>query len=223
MSTTVTKVTEPVPDRVTLCSMPGGTLRERQRVETRDVILDTALDLIEAKGFEHTTVEDIAAAAGISSRTFFRYFESKNSLLFDDDKHVHNNDGHDHDQMTAALAARPKEESTTEALRNVLREELVAVLADDNGRKLRQMRIILKEPALRALAKDSFHEHGPDLAKGFAARLGKKEDDLQPRVLAAAFTEAIWVIMERWSAAGAEFEQLPPMIDEAFEAIAAFG
>ena len=90
MSTTVTKVTAAASSRVTLCSMPGGTLRERQRVETRDVILDTALDLIEAKGFEHTTVEDIAAAAGISSRTFFRYFESKNSLLFDDDKHVHN-------------------------------------------------------------------------------------------------------------------------------------
>ena len=219
MSTTVTKVTEPVPDRVTLCSMPGGTLRERQRVETRDVILDTALDLIEAKGFEHTTVEDIAAAAGISARTFFRYFESKNSLLFDEDK----DHEHGHDEMTAALAARPASESTTEALRNVLRDQLVAVLADDNGRKLRQMRVILKEPALRALAKDSFHEHGPDLAKGFAARLGKPADDLQPRVLAAAFTEAIWVIMERWSAAGAEFEQLPPMIDEAFEAIAAFG
>ena len=217
MSTSVTKVTGPTPSRVTLCSMPGGTLRERQRVETRDVILDTALDLIEAKGFEHTTVEDIAAAAGISSRTFFRYFESKNALLFDEDK------DHEHDDMTAALATRPKHESTTEALRNVLREQLVTVFAHDNGRKLRQMRVILREPALRALAKDSFHEHGPDLAKGFAARLGKPADDLQPRVLAAAFTEAIWVIMERWSAAGAEFDQLPPMIDEAFDAIAAFG
>ena len=217
MSTTVTKVTGPLPTRVTLCSMPGGTLRERQRVETRDVILDTALDLIEAKGFEHTTVEDIAAAAGISSRTFFRYFESKNALLFDDDK------DHDSDAMTEALVARPKGESTTEALRNVLREQLVTVLADAGGRKLRQMRVILKEPALRALAKDSFHEHGPDLAKGFAARLGKPADDLQPRVLAAAFTEAIWVIMERWASAGAEFDQLPPMIDEAFDAIAAFG
>ena len=182
MSTTVTKVTGPLPTRVTLCSMPGGTLRERQRVETRDVILDTALDLIEAKGFEHTTVEDIAAAAGISSRTFFRYFESKNALLFDDDK------DHDSDAMTEALVARPKGESTTEALRNVLREQLVTVLADAGGRKLRQMRVILREPALRALAKDSFHEHGPDLAKGFAARLGKPADDLQPRVLAAAFT-----------------------------------
>jgi len=138
-------------------------------------------------------------------------------LLFDDDK------DHDSDAMTEALVARPKGESTTEALRNVLREQLVTVLADAGGRKLRQMRVILKEPALRALAKDSFHEHGPDLAKGFAARLGKPADDLQPRVLAAAFTEAIWVIMERWASAGAEFDQLPPMIDEAFDAIAAFG
>src|SRR5687768_17199244 len=119
MSTTVTEVTGGMPERITLCSMPGGSLRERQRVETRDVILDTALDLIEAKGFEHTTVEEIAAAAGISSRTFFRYFESKNALLFDEDKHEHD------DMLGGGLIARPPEETATEALRNVLRDQLV--------------------------------------------------------------------------------------------------
>jgi AcrR family transcriptional regulator len=192
-------------------------LRDRQRVETRDVILDTALDLIEAKGFEHTTVEEIAASAGISSRTFFRYFESKTALLFDEEKHEHD------DMLGSGLIARPPEESVTEALRNVLREQLVTLFEHDNGRKLRQMRVILKEPTLHAIARNSFHEHGPQLAEAFAARLGTTPDDLQPRVLAAAFTEAIWVILERWSAAGAEFDQLPPLIDEAFDAIAAFG
>jgi hypothetical protein len=85
------------------------------------------------------------------------------------------------------------------------------------------MRVILKEPSLRVLARDSFHEHSPELAKGFAARLGTTPDSLQPRVLAAAFTEAIWVILERWSASGADFDDLPPLIDDAFEAIAGFG
>jgi AcrR family transcriptional regulator len=205
--------------RMNVCAMPGGTLRERQRAETRDLILDAALDQLEIKGYEHTTIEDIATASGISSRTFFRYFDSKNAVLFDDaDKHEHADD-----EMMTAMAARPQSESITEALRAVLREKLVTLFENENGRKLRQLRIVLTEPSLRALAWDSFHEHGPDLARGFAARLGKSADDLQPRVLAAAFTEAIWVILERWSAAGAQFDALPALIDEAFDAISAFG
>lgn len=205
--------------RINVCAMPGGTLRERQRVETRDLILDAALDQFEIKGYEHTTVEDIAAAAGISSRTFFRYFDSKNAVLFDDaDKHESADDA-----MMTALVARPQSESITEALRAVLREQLVTLFENKNGRKLRQLRIVLTEPSLRVLAWDSFHEHGPDLARGFAARLDTSAGDLQPRVLAAAFTEAIWVILERWSAAGAQFDALPALIDEAFDAISAFG
>ncbi|MCU1392788.1 MAG: dehydrogenase [Ilumatobacteraceae bacterium] len=205
-----------------VCAVPGGTLRERQRVETRTLILDAALHLFEAKGYEHTTVEDIAAKVGISSRTFFRYFESKTALLFD-----HPVDGakadpveveQKSDAMLAAIVARPASESAGEALGAVLREQLVTIF-DSDGRKLRQMGIILAEPSLRVLAHDSFHEHRPDLARAFAARLGVGVDDLAPRVLAAAFTEAIWIILERWAASGADAKALPDLIDEAFAAI----
>ncbi|MCU1390634.1 MAG: Transcriptional regulator, TetR family protein [Ilumatobacteraceae bacterium] len=218
MSTSVTDVTGAVSGRITLCAVPGVRLRERQRSETRLSILEAALRLFEAKGYEHTTVEDIANAVGISSRTFFRYFESKTALLFDgqnDDKH----DKHDHsDLVIDALIARPATETITEALAAVLREQL-GTMFDEHGLKLRQLGIILADPALRLLAQDGFHEHRPDLERGFAARLGVQPDDLVPRVLAAAFTEAIWIILERWVASGAEGSQLPGLIDEAFAAI----
>jgi AcrR family transcriptional regulator len=195
--------------------MPGGTLRERQRVETQTLILDAALHLFEVKGYEQTTVEDIAAAVGISSRTFFRYFDSKTALLFDKEGHEAHDDSAG---LMAALVARPASETVSEALRAVLREQLVAMF-DGDGRKLRQLRIVLSEPSLRLLAQDSFHEHRPDLAKAFAARLGTTPDALGPRVLAAAFTEAIWTILEKWSAMGADKALLPGLIDEAFSAI----
>jgi AcrR family transcriptional regulator len=199
--------------------MPGGTLRERQRAETRAVVLDAALDLFEAKGYEHTTVEDIAAEAGISSRTFFRYFDSKTELLFDHGaEHDEDLEGAKSSELLAAIVARPPAETIGEALATVLREQLVHMF-DDGGRKLRQLRVILADPSLRLQAHDGFHEHRPDLAKAFAARLGQKADDLAPRVLAAAFTETIWIILERWAADGADATRLPDLIDDAFAAI----
>ncbi|MCU1397501.1 MAG: TetR family transcriptional regulator [Acidimicrobiales bacterium] len=215
MSTSVTDVTGAVPSGVNLCAMPGVRLRDRQRSETRQSILDAALRLFEAKGYEHTTVEDIANEVGISSRTFFRYFESKTALLFDghsDDKQESS------DFLIDALVGRPATETIAEALAAVLREQL-GTMFDEHGMKLRQLGIILADPTLRLLAQDGFHEHRPDLERGFAARLGVQPDDLVPRVLGAAFTEAIWIILERWVAAGAEGSRLPDLIDEAFAAI----
>lgn len=58
---------------------PG--LRERKRLDTLDRIADVGLKLFVAKGYEATTLDDIAAAAGISRRTFFYYFKSKDDIL----------------------------------------------------------------------------------------------------------------------------------------------
>lgn len=57
-------------------------LRERKKAQTRDAIRAAALDLFEGQGFEGTTVDQICTRANVAHRTFFRYYESKEALLF---------------------------------------------------------------------------------------------------------------------------------------------
>jgi TetR/AcrR family transcriptional regulator, regulator of mycofactocin system len=56
-------------------------LFKRKQQLVRDAIWDAAIDLFAAKGFDKVTVDNIAAAADVSQRTFFRYFASKNDLM----------------------------------------------------------------------------------------------------------------------------------------------
>jgi AcrR family transcriptional regulator len=59
-----------------------STLRERRRDQTLKEIAEAALRLFDAQGYKQTTVEDVARAAGVSSRTVFRYFATKSELVF---------------------------------------------------------------------------------------------------------------------------------------------
>ena len=75
-------------------------LRERKKAQTRRTIQEQALRLFTANGYDRTTVQDIAAAAGVSHMTFFRYFPTKEDVVLSDD----------YDPMIAALiGSRPAE------------------------------------------------------------------------------------------------------------------
>lgn len=99
--------------------MPNETatagLRERKKVETRRLLLEGAARLFRERGFEATTVADIAAHANVSVRTFFRYFESKEALLLPDGVEIFA-------YVENALAARPADEEPLDAVCNALLE-----------------------------------------------------------------------------------------------------
>ena len=168
----------------------GTGLRERKKERTRRLLADVALDLFEANGYDRTTVDDIAAAAEVSPRTFFRYFSAKDEALFDraDDVQV---------QFRALLASRP----ATEPLLVSLREIGTALLAGelvDATRVRRVLTLAHAEPALRSRYDGLMAMIEADLTEWAAGRLGAPRSDLRPRLIAAAVLAARRVAMDVW-------------------------
>lgn len=194
--------------------MPCGPvgLRERKKLQTRAAIVEAALELFERKGFDATTVEDIAAAADVSPRTFFRYFESKQDVVM-----AKTNEKGDH--LGALLTARPPEEAPLEALRGTIVGVISEMVAADDG-SLREMRVMMGTPELRAMALDHFHEHQDELAAALAGRMGLPPDAFTPRLLAGVVSTALWALVDRWVTEGAEPDRMVPMIDEVFDMLA---
>src|SRR6476620_11232243 len=85
-------------------------LRERKKAMTRLALEDAALELFATKGFDNTTVDEIADACNVSRRTFFRYFATKEDI-FSGDKDEHDT------QMFEMIAARPADEPALLSLR----------------------------------------------------------------------------------------------------------
>ena len=186
-------------------------LRERKKLRTREAIIDAALDLFEQKGFDATTVEDIAAAADVSPRTFFRYFESKLALIMarSTAKHV---------SLGPALAARPPGERLTESISHIMREDLAEQLADPLV--VREFQVMLTTPSLRTLARDHFYDEEAGMVSAVAERLGLPPDDLTAHVVTSIISSTLWTTVNRWTAERADVEELMPMIDRALATVA---
>jgi AcrR family transcriptional regulator len=89
--------------------MDGG-LRAQKKARTRQRLVQVALSLFEARGFDEVTVEEIAAAAMVSPRTFYRYFGTKEAVLYDDqDEALH--------LLHEAITSHPADEAPLAAIR----------------------------------------------------------------------------------------------------------
>ena len=205
-------VTAPLPE-------PGLSLRERKKLATRRSIRRVAFDLIAERGFSHVTVEDIAAAADVSPRTFFNYFTSKEAVLFGADP-----------GRTVALRARVVHDlpgqSALEVLRVVLTDLAASVVAElaelggDPTRWARQMKAAHADPQLRAAQAAHMAQVESGLAAALAERLGTDpERDPYPMMLASAAASVLRSTMSFWAAAGGAVP-LEPLMDAAYQALA---
>jgi AcrR family transcriptional regulator len=184
-------------------------LHARKHQFVRDAIWDAATDLFAEKGFDETTVDDIAQAAGVSRRTFFRYFASKSDLM----SHGMVNYGA---EITAAIDACPQSYSLSEVFRETVLQVAQKSTAHSRTRKI--LEIVTKYPAARAAELSRFAEVQDEVAKAFARRFRQGgEDDLTASILAGMTLQIAGVTVRWW------FEQGEPdiadAVDQAFAAL----
>lgn len=202
------------PERVLAADATLG-LRERKKAMARLALEDAALELFTSKGFDHTTVDEIADACNVSRRTFFRYFASKEDI-FSGGKDTHDS------EMFDLIASRPADEPALESLRATLLA-LAADLSTDRSRVVAKVRIINETPSLRSAGLE--HEQGSidQIVEALARRSETPVDEeasFHLRLVTQAAIGALRAAIDRWVAHGAQ-EDLGDVALEALDALAA--
>jgi len=182
--------------------------RARKKAATKRAIQDHALRLFAEKGYDATTVDEIAAAAGVSHMTFFRYFPRKEAVVEYDE----------YDPLLEELiAVRPPEEPPLTALHNAIRGGLEEIVATDRDALLQRTRLVLNNPVLRSrsvIAQDATRDL---FARALARRAGLPEPDLAATVQASAALGAVGVAMMAWGEG--KHDDPIALIDAAFAAL----
>jgi AcrR family transcriptional regulator len=164
----------------------GPGLRERKKQRTRATLIDAAIELCDRQGFERTTVDQIAANADVSPRTFSRYFATKEAVclaLVDDAVEL----------VAAELARQPADLHHLEALcrsyvamfRNTKTAGFGELTAE---RMIRIARIIMSSPTLRQ-ASAEFRPHAVNVE--LAKRMGVGVGDRELRLVATVWVSII--------------------------------
>ena len=182
-------------------------LRDRRKRRTAEAIVAAALELFAARGFERTTIDQIAAAADISRRTFFRYFADKEELFFAEDERLL-------EVIEATLDAAPGGEPVLELARRATRA-LAARSTADPERRLARERLIAATPALQVLGQPAGLQGRGGGDQAHLVERGAREQEalLVPKLAMACFQTAY----ERWVRDPGR--DLPGLVDESFAAL----
>ncbi|MFC9911083.1 TetR family transcriptional regulator [Streptomyces sp. NPDC059862] len=179
-------------------SAPRPGLRELKKRRTRDALLRTAVEMFTTRGYDHTTVDDIAAAVDVSPRTFFRYFSGKEdaALALETMTVAH---------FLDAVRARPAHEPPMEAMRRAVMEgwDTLSAVVESVApieQYLRMYQVIESTPVLLAAHLRHFAETEEQMALLIAEREGLDVDaDPRPRVAVAVFSGVMRVTERQWS------------------------
>ncbi|MCP2636313.1 mycofactocin system transcriptional regulator [Microbacterium sp. HD4P20] len=179
--------------------------RGRARSTSKDELGRIGLDLFIAHGFDAITVDDIAAAAGIGRRTFFRYFPSKNDVAWGDFERLL-------DAFRAALTGTPAEVPPIEAIRAAVRR-FNEVPEDELDRHRHRMRILLETPELVAHSTVRYAEWRAVIADFIARRRGVPAHSALPQAVSWACLGISLAAYEQWLASD---DDLLDLIDVSF-------
>ncbi len=159
-------------------------LRERKKQRTRETIVRVAMDLFAERGFQRTTIHDIAAAAEIAPRTFFGYFPSKEAVVF-----------HDFDAAFVAFSARLNARTRGETAFDAMRAWLLDWVAEREGalehEDAARRCLVAATPALAAHERGNLARFEAVLARAVADDLRVPADSLRPHLVAAAAVAAL--------------------------------
>jgi len=183
----------------------------RRRSTTPGHITDVALDLFAARGFAEVSVDDVAQAAGIARRSLFRYYASKNAILWGDfDAHL------------AHLQELLDNVDPRVSLNEALRGALLAFNTFDECETVRhrqRMRVILETAELQAYSMTMYAGWREVMAGFVAHRLGVKTTDPLPQTVAWTMLGVALSAYEHWLSD--ESVPLPAALGNAFDVVGA--
>jgi AcrR family transcriptional regulator len=184
---------------------PSPGLRERKKQKTRDTIIKVALELFAERGYEQTTIAEIADAAEVSPRTIFAYFPSKEDIVFCDVPEIQ-------ERFARALEHRAEGVTALDALRDIIAESL-----DLGPNELLRKRIVARDETLRRSERARQAPFEQLMVEAIAKDLGAGRDDIRPQIVSAALTAAFSAIRDRDLVAPSESfssEQAMAVIDD---------
>jgi TetR/AcrR family transcriptional regulator, regulator of mycofactocin system len=158
-------------------------LRDRKKQRTREQIIEAAMGLFAERGYQATTIADIAAAADVAPRTFFSYFPSKEAVVFHDIDR-------DLDSLASALRDRLPGETAFDALRRWIDARFDEWTADEDQAVLRK-RLCHEDESLANFQSGMMARIQELLIDAIADDLDEPQDALRPRLVAAAAMAAL--------------------------------
>ena len=184
---------------------PG--LRERKKQQTRETIERVALELFAERGYDETTLAEIADAADVSPRTIFSYFTGKEDILFCDEAGNIEN-------VRQALRQRPTGTTTVDALR-----EFISAMGPPDEQAMLRKRVVAASPDLRLKLRAHIGLLEGALAESFAKDLDAGPEDIRPGLIAASMTAAFAAVRDRLEAASEmqDHGEVMEILDEVLE------
>jgi len=192
-----------------MTDQPG--LRERKKAERRRCIEAAAIDLFDANGFDGTTIDDIAARADISPRTFFYYFPTKEDVVLAD-----------YTGRLDRIVSELQQQPTSRPPWAALQASFLVVAADYAAQRdeiIRRFAIVAANPTVYARSLQLQAGWEDALAEVLTERANDDTDDLGPHLLASAALACMRSSLRHWISTGHQVP-LPELVVGCFDRLA---